>query len=83
MNDTVAPGRRSRRIAVIRRRSTAASLGILTGAFILVGMTKSPPEAPVSSATAARNTPVASADRRLPPPAPAATTPPRIKTRQS
>jgi len=83
MTDTVADSRRSQRTAVLRRRATAASLGVLLGAFTLVGVTTAlPPDEPQGAPTppsgAVANPSSPSSQVRA-----AASAPRRIKTRQS
>jgi Na+/alanine symporter len=83
MTDTVAISRRSHRIAALRRRATAATIGTLLGAFLLVGVTTALPSdeplrsaAPPSAAVAPPSSPANQAQA-------AALAPRRIRTRQS
>jgi hypothetical protein len=83
MADTATLSRRSQRTATVRRRATAASVGILLGAFALIGVTTALPIDPAPATATAPSGPALSATSR--PRQPAATAPAtrRIRTRQS
>jgi hypothetical protein len=81
MADSAPLTGRARRTQVIRRRATAAGVGVLLGAFALVGVTTSLPADDSSAASTASPTPTvrAPAQSRQA----AATAPRRVRTRQS
>jgi hypothetical protein len=97
MAGTSAGGRRFQRTATVRRRATAASLGVLLGAFTIVGVTAALPShetqtlSPTGAAvTSLLGTPAPTSSRSSVTPnspstqAPAtASAPRRIRTRQS
>lgn len=83
MADTVTLSRRSQRTAAIRRRATIASVGVLLGAFAVVGATTSLPADQPASASTAPSVPTVSMPAQPRQAAPAAPAPRRIKTRQS
>jgi hypothetical protein len=80
MADTVPPNPRAQRTRTIRRRATVAGLGVLLGAFTLVGVTTSLPAEQQASAPPVSDGAAVTATSR---PRQAAPAPRRIKTRQS
>jgi hypothetical protein len=83
MADTVALARRSQRTRTLRRRATAAGVGVLLGAFALVGVTTSLPADQTAPAMTAPSTAALRAGGQARPAAATTPAPRRIKTRQS
>jgi hypothetical protein len=84
MTGSTGPNKRVQRTAVIRRRATAASLGVLAVTLAVVAATTTLPAAPSTGAAAPSSAPVVSATgapRQTA--AAAAATARRIRTRQS